>query len=123
MSSGKILLCEDNDMVIHMTRFALESEGFEVETVSNTSEVFDRIKSVTPDIILLDLNLPVDGGSFVMKKLKSEKETENIPVVLFSGEDKLPEISEKLKADGYIQKPYGVNDLIGTIQKFIPKYK
>lgn len=123
MSRRKILLCEDNDMVTSITRYTLESEDFEVETAINTDEIFEKLETSKVDLILLDLNMPRKGGAFVMQEIKKQKETENIPVILFSGAEDLEKISTQLGADGFIHKPYDVKVLIDTVRKFIPLNK
>lgn len=115
-----ILICEDNEFVLQITGFALEAEGFKIEMAKNTDEIFHKLTTnIKPSLILLDLNLPENGGAYVLSKLKNEKETKNIPVVLFSGEANLAEIAANLNADGYIQKPFEVATLIETVKKYV----
>jgi CheY-like chemotaxis protein len=121
MSKGKVLVCDDSDMMVKMTKFALEAEGFEVDAANHTGEIFSKISEGKPDLILLDLNLPDAGGKTVLEELKRQEDTRHIPVVLFSGEEKLGHIAEQLKADGFIGKPFDVPGMIDTIQKLMPE--
>lgn len=81
-----ILICEDNLPVLQITRFALEAEGFNVETATNTDEVYQNLeKDIKPSLIILDLNIPQVGGESVIHSLRSREETKSIPIILFSG--------------------------------------
>lgn len=120
-TNNGILLCEDSNTVALATRFALEGEGLHVDTAKSTAEALQKLEVKIPDLILLDLNLPEEGGAAVIRKLKASPKTQNIPVLLFSASDDLASISEELKADGYIKKPYEVADLIATVQKHLAK--
>jgi len=115
-----ILVCEDSDDVLFITTFTLEAEGFIVITAKNTDELFLKLHSdPKPALILLDLNIPEIGGKAVIQQLKKMDDTKNIPVILFSGEEKLAEIASELKADGYLKKPFDITDLKELVAKFV----
>lgn len=115
-----ILVCDDDEAVLLVTSFALESEGFIVETAKRTDEIFLKLNNVIkPLLILLDFNLPEAGGASVIQQLRNSDDTRNIPIILFSGEEKLEEIAATLKVDGFLRKPFDIVDLKKIVQKFI----
>jgi DNA-binding response OmpR family regulator len=121
MNKPIILVCDDSDVILHLVAFALQAQGFEVIAAGSTDEIYLKMESSKPTLILLDLNIPLAGGAAVLEKLKTNTETNQIPVVLFSGENKLQEIAEELKADGFLQKPFDVNELVNVVRKFISR--
>ncbi len=116
MSKGRILICEDNEAIVQLTSFALQAEGYETDTAETTDQVLEKLNSSFPDLVLLDLNLPEKGGAFIIEHLRSKDETSHIPVLLFSAEEKLAEITKELHADGYVKKPFDVNELMLSIE-------
>ncbi len=116
-----ILICEDNLFVLQLTSFTLEAAGFVVDTAMNTAEIFRKLRDKTmPALILLDLHIPESGGEFVIQQIRNQEQTKNIPIILFSGEEKIKEIADKLKVDGFLRKPYDNKELISAAHKFIP---
>lgn len=121
MRNPVILICEDSEPVAHLVSFAVKSQGFDAEIATTTEAIYQKIQLNKPDLILLDLNLPGSGGAEALKKLKDQKETQQIPVILFSGEENLAEKAAELKADGYLCKPFEISDLNNLIDAFLKK--
>lgn len=119
MKHDTILICDDDQFVLKMLCFFLEAEGLIVETAMSTDEIYRKIESNKPSLIFLDLNIPEDSGESVVQNLRSRNETKNIPIILFSGKENLPEITAKLKVDGFLRKPFENETLIAIVNKFI----
>lgn len=119
MKHDTILICDDDQFVLKMLCFFLEAEGLIVETAMSTDEIYRKIESNKPSLIFLDLNIPEDGGESVVQNLRSRNETKNIPIILFSGKENLPEITANLKVDGFLRKPFENETLIAIVNKFI----
>ena len=81
---GRILFVEDDKFMVRMYEVRLAAEGFSVETAMNGDECLDKVLSSAPDIVLLDLTLPLMNGFKVLETLKADKRTSSIPVVVFS---------------------------------------
>lgn len=129
MQHKHILLVEDNPNDILLTKMALEKSvpGIKIDVARNGLEVFDYFFSKTiaqsalPDLILLDLNIPKINGLEVLKRLKSERKTQFIPIIVLttSNEEKDINMSSELGANSFIQKPVDfvefskITDLIG----------
>lgn len=119
MKQGTILICDDNDLILTMIGFVLTSQGFVVETAGSTEEIYRKVENYKPALIFLDLNLPEDGGESVVQQLRSRVETQNIPIILFSAEENLPEICQKLKVDGFLRKPFENEAVIEIADRFM----
>ena len=110
-----ILLCEDNEEMIMVTAYFLRSRSFIVIVARTTEEVKQFLKENTASVILLDLNLPSEGGETLFKQLKQDDRTKSIPVLLFSANSRLEKIASDLGAEGYLIKPFDLNQMIHAI--------
>ncbi|MCW3116792.1 MAG: response regulator receiver protein [Chitinophagaceae bacterium] len=96
----------------------LKRKGFRVITGHGAYGI-GSILEKKPDLILLDINMPGKSGSEICRQLKAGAETQNIPIILISGNaDIQPEYVESY-ADNYLQKPFGVTQLINIINHSI----
>lgn len=77
-----ILIVEDDPVLVKMYQKKFEKDGFKVETAVDGQEALDKVGSITPAIILLDVMLPKVDGFEVLKQIKTKPETKDIPVVL-----------------------------------------
>jgi DNA-binding response OmpR family regulator len=108
-----ILLCEDNEEIIMITVYFLKSKNFEVSVARTSEEGIKFLSANSPSLLLLDLNLPTKGGEYILQKIKSERN--NIPVILFSGDNRVEKIAAELGADGYLKKPFDLDRMISVI--------
>ena len=132
MRSIHILLVEDNEGDILLTTEALEESKIinSLSIARNGKEALDFIfqkgehkNAPTPDLILLDINLPLKSGHEVLQAIKSNEKTKQIPVIMLttSSSDKDISLSYRHHANCYITKPVEVNDfleVIATIEQF-----
>lgn len=117
-----ILICEDNKDILEITKTILEGKGYCVDTVTNTSQILKEVHAHEPELILMDLNLPGEGGKSITEQLKSNEETKDIPILLFSASDDISEIAAKIGADGFIPKPFSIDQLEHTVEDAIKKH-
>jgi len=122
-----ILLVEDNEDDIALTRRALEKTDFKSNVVvaHDGQEAIDFLlekeadaESNLPIVMLLDLNMPKIGGLEVLRRLRSDERTKNLPIVVLTIFDEQNDISESynLGANSYIQKPLDMNEFFVAIQ-------
>lgn len=119
-----ILIAEDDVFLRRLLIEKIGKSGFTVAEATNGTEVFDYLKTVTPDIILLDLMMPNTDGFEVLQKIKSLPATQNIPVLVLSnlGEKENIEKAMSLGATDYMIKAHFVPDEIVTkIQTILNK--
>jgi CheY-like chemotaxis protein len=112
----KVMLVEDDPIMIDLLNTLLELEGFEVSTLSSGENFIKTVKNDDPDLILLDVHLRGLGGAEIngfdlLKQIRSDATINNCTVVMSSGMD-FKEKSKQNNADGFILKPYMPGDLV-----------
>jgi len=115
----KILLADDSVTAQNMGRKILADAGYEVITVNNGSAALKKIAEQKPDLIVLDVYMPGYSGLEVCQRLKEVKETARIPVLLTVGklEPFKPEEARRVRAEGYIVKPFEASELLSALSK------
>jgi DNA-binding response OmpR family regulator len=105
-TKGKILIIEDDRYISKMYQLKLSLEGYDVQVAENGREGVDKVKEFLPNIILLDILMPELDGFEVLKIVKSDDVTKDIPVLIMSnlGQEDHVEKGMKLGAIGYIVK-------------------
>jgi DNA-binding response OmpR family regulator len=112
----RVLIVDDDDELAEVLRQALRESGYAVATVRHGAAALELIGQIQPDLILLDLRMPImDGWSFVTQYRRNEKVGGRI--VLLSGHPNVRDISQSLGADAYIGKPFELTQLIGTLEQ------
>jgi two-component system cell cycle response regulator DivK len=117
----RVLLVDDYPDAREMYAEYLEFSGFEVVEAENGMEALQRAVEASPDIILMDLSLPVMDGWEATRRLKADKRTAQIPVVALTGHA-LAGISEGAKkagCDAFVTKPCLPEDLVKEIKKIL----
>ena len=118
---AKILLVEDNEMNRDMLSRRLIKKGFEVVIAVNGQEGVDMATSETPDLILLDMSLPVMDGWTAAGHLKANADTKDIPVIALTAHAMAEDKEKALAAgcDDFDTKPVDFNGLREKIDKFL----
>ena len=113
----KVLIVEDNEMNSDMLSRRLERRGFEVAIAVDGQQGIDMAQTTTPDIILMDMSLPVMDGWEATRKLKAETQTKDIPVIGLSAHAMSSDFDKAQEAgcDDYDTKPVDLNRLLGKI--------
>ena len=118
----KILLAEDNDLNRRLYTDLLRLEGFEVLAVADGLEAIRLAQSERPDLILLDLQLPVCSGHEAIRKMRGDSKLDALPIIAISAfahrDDK-----HKALANGFtdfITKPAPVDEFIAIVRKYLP---
>ncbi|MFA6547608.1 MAG: response regulator [Candidatus Magasanikbacteria bacterium] len=104
--SKKILIVEDDSLLVKVLSASFLEEKFQVVTVENGLEVMEAVKKFSPDMILLDLIIPGIDGFAVLKQLKEDDATKNIPVAIMSNLGSVSDVksTKALGADEYFIK-------------------
>jgi DNA-binding response OmpR family regulator len=113
----KILVVEDNPDTRRFLQVMLSRE-FEVHTAADGREGLDLASSVKPDLIILDVIMPVLNGYDTCRRLKASPETEWIPVIFLSGKNTTAEIAHGLSvgAEDYLPKPFDHQELLARVK-------
>ncbi len=102
----KVLIIEDEEMLVNMYITKFEKEGYQASKAQNGKIGIEQAQSIKPDIILLDIMMPEVDGFMVLKNLKNNPETKDIPVIMLSnlGQEEDIEKGNKLGAVDYLIK-------------------
>ena len=121
--SVKILIIEDEPDIRRNLEYNLGREGFNASSVGTLDKAYEKIKSKKFDLILLDLMLPDGSGLDFCKKIKSNSETEAIPVVILTAKDDEVDkvVGFELGADDYVTKPFSVRELILRVKAILKR--
>lgn len=120
MIKQKILIVDDNELVLTMARDALEQAGFEVVTAIDGIEANNFIFSKNkPDLMIFDVMLPMLNGDQKVKLLREKEMGKEIPILLISAkeEDELRHLTKQAGADGFIHKPFTQEGIVSTVRK------
>ena len=116
----KILLVEDNEMNKDMLSRRLIKKGYEIVFAMDGQEAIDMAQSETPDVILMDMGLPIKDGLQATKEIKENSNTANIPVIALTANAMAEHRQEALDGgcDEYETKPVRLPSLIEKIEQF-----
>ena len=117
-----ILVIEDDKDIRETIAFALVEHQFNV-VASEASKILKSLQTINPDLILLD-NWLTDwksdaNGQQISKELKNNPETSHIPIIIVSAVSNIQEIAKAGQADSYLKKPFDLNELVATVNKFV----
>ena len=114
----KILVVDDEDDILHFLELVLKEKGYDVVTASNGHEALTRAQIEKPDLVLLDIMMPQMDGWEVLKLLRVDEETMQIPVAMLSARTEAKDRVQGLQegAIDYICKPFALQELLGKIE-------
>ena len=115
MEPKKVLIVEDEKSISDIIKFNLVKEGFDVETAFDGQDGLRKAEAGNPDLILLDVMLPLVDGFQVCKKIR---ETSMVPILMLTAKEEEMDkvLGLELGADDYITKPFGMRELIARIK-------
>ena len=125
---AKILLVDDDKDFVESTKIILESKPYEVIVAYEGDEGLRKAREEKPDLILLDIIMPIKDGFTAAEQLKKDPELSKIPTLMLTsyaarrGETSIP-VSRgfSLDVEDYIEKPISPKDLLAEVEKFIKK--
>lgn len=112
----RVLVVDDEPIVLKSCRMVLEAEGWEVTSAGSVPEALSILESLTPDLLLIDVKMPVYDGMYLMRRVKERKP--GIPIIVMSGYPTQETISraEDLGAAIFLPKPFTPDELAETLR-------
>ena len=120
----KILIVEDEEIMLDLLGRKLKKEGYEVFTATNGEEGIEVMKAQKPDLILLDIIMPKMGGFEVMRRMRKDPDLKDIPVIIISNSGQPVELSEAKKLgarDWLIKAEFDPQEVLEKVIKQIGK--
>jgi len=113
----KILIVDDNSLIVEIMSYILANKGYEVEALDNGDEVLDHIRTNQPDLLILDDDLPGMTGSEICKVMKSDEALKRLPVIMCSANDCIDAVLQQAGSpNDVLQKPFDIDALIGKVE-------
>ena len=114
-----VLVVDDERQILDVSELVLEDEGYEVRTARDGQQALDILREVVPDLILLDMRMPVlDGWGFV-REYRSRHES-HAPIVVLTAATSAAQRAKEIGAVGYLEKPFDLDALVGIVRRFVP---
>jgi len=117
----KILVVDDDQDIVFMIKAMLEKNGYVVETAADGFEALKALKAKAPDLMIIDLSMPVMDGWRLSMKVRQDERCKNLPIIVLSG----LLANEESKAEPhdpcniFIAKPFDIMKLVATVKKFL----
>lgn len=118
MGKPKVLIVEDEPHIVLSLEFLLQREGYETTAAADGEEGLALVRSVRPDVVLLDIMMPRRNGYDVCRAIKADPELRGIPVIMLSAKAQEVEVLKGLElgATAYIAKPFGNAEVLEAIR-------
>ncbi len=119
----RILIVEDQAMIVNMLRMRLEANDYEVITAGDGQEGLEKAHKENPSLIILDIMLPKMNGYKVCQLLKSDPKYNTIPIIISSGRtpQEIRKVSKEVGADAYVNKPFQAEALLSKMKELLEK--
>jgi DNA-binding NtrC family response regulator len=114
-----VLIYDDDVEILIVCKAILEMDQYRVETSTYCENILQDIELHRPDLILMDLWIPAIGGERAINLMHGSISARLIPVILFSANDEIEKISERIKANGFLKKPFDIFLFRKTIKDHI----
>ena len=114
----RILVADDDPDILDMLTLCLEESGYEVETTTDGARL-RMLPQDFPDLLLLDIWMSGCNGRDLCLHLKSQEATRHLPILLVSANKETAAIAREAGADDFVTKPFDLDDLIETIERYV----
>jgi len=118
---AKVLIVDDEPLNVDYLQQALEDSNYQIITATNGQEALDKIQSAQPDLVLLDLAMPIMDGFTVLEQVKADQSLRDIPVIIISAEHDSKSVVRGIKqgAEDYLTKPVNAGLLVKKVKEFL----
>jgi DNA-binding response OmpR family regulator len=118
---AKILVVDDHPQIVRLLQRVLQTDAHQVITAADGEEALQKVRQEWPALVILDVTMPKKNGYEVLRELKSDPSTQQIPVIMLSGKDQEIEMNYGLQlgADWYVPKPFRPGDILSLTRRFL----
>jgi DNA-binding response OmpR family regulator len=116
-----ILIAEDEPSILESLDFILRRAGWSISSVTDGDAVLDGVRRLRPRMLVLDVMLPKRSGFDILKHLRADADTENLPVLILTakGQQQDRRTAEELGANGFVTKPYSNAEVVGAVRSLL----
>jgi CheY-like chemotaxis protein len=116
----KVLVVDDDPAILEICSDLLQTEGYTVTIATNGQQALEQIRMNPPNVVLMDIMMPILDGVEACRQVKANPTTADIPVVLMSARTNLTRQSQDLaSADALVAKPFDIDHLLNTIHDLV----
>jgi DNA-binding response OmpR family regulator len=117
----RVLLVEDELNIIEAIRFLLSREGWQVHTHDNGADAVDVMRSLLPDLVILDVMLPGKSGFDILEELRADEEIQDLPVLMLTarGQSRDREMAEKAGVSRFMTKPFSNAEVLTAVRDLL----
>ncbi|MGX9985494.1 response regulator [Chryseobacterium sp. POL2] len=119
MSKKRVLIFDDDAVILEVVGIIFEDAGYEVEISETSHDIIEKVADFQPNVILMDNWIPNIGGVEATKLLKSHDEFKNIPVIYTTANNDIVALAKEAQADDFIEKPFDLEDLEKKVENFL----
>jgi len=113
----KILIVDDNEMILEVMSIILIANGYDVTALNTGDTVVDEVGIIKPDLIIMDATMPGADGRDICKILKLNKDTQNLPVIICSANDDIEKaLTQEGAPNDILRKPFDISALIDKVE-------
>ena len=113
---GTVLVVDDDTSILDTVSSILSGEGYDVVSASSGQEALDAVTRKRPLLILLDMRMPVMDGWAVARALRGQGIS--VPIVVMTAAESAQRWADEVGAEGYLAKPFGLDELLTTVERF-----
>ena len=116
-----ILVVEDEPSILDSLNFILNRAGWDIRAVTDGEAAVGAVLEYDPKVVVLDVMLPKKSGFEVLKHLRSQPQTKNLPILILTakGQQQDRKIAEELGASGFVTKPYANSDVVDAVRQLL----
>ncbi len=116
MENKTVFICDDDSTIVDMLQMLLEMSGYDTIVETNSLNALELIRENRPDVILLDLWMPMLSGDELIKKIREDEELKGLFVICISASKDGKDVAFRAGANRFIAKPFDINDLLEAVQ-------
>lgn len=110
-----VYIFDDDPDILFVCEVVLRNKGYTIHSSGNCNDIVNKIKQTGANIVLLDNKIPPEGGIIAARQLLSDADTRQVPIVYFSANTQVEQLSLEAGTKYFIQKPFDINDLEAII--------
>ncbi len=121
MPGQRILIVEDEEAIVEVVSQTLRRHGYETASAADGDDALEKAFSLRPDLVILDLMLPKMDGWEVCRRLKADRQTASVPVLMLTARREERDVVEGLEigADDYMKKPFSLSELAARVKALL----